>query len=82
MIDLGKLELLKEHGGKYTARCPVCAVGGGDERGMHLRIDKEGRFCCVVHSGPAGRLHRKEIFRLVGIKKERAPARIVWRLRK
>jgi|GEM_PF-1239311 len=66
-LDLSKLENVRElSNGKVEARCPACAEAGLDRQGNHLRIDSDGRFCCVVNAGKEGALHRQRIFALVG----------------
>jgi hypothetical protein len=70
-LDLPRLEKLRRRGDRFIARCPACAVTGGDRRGDHLVILPNGKFACVAHSGDAE--HRREIFVLVGIRGERQP---------
>jgi len=66
-IDIKRLENVKtKTGGKIIARCPACAVSGGDEKGEHLFVNTDGRFGCVVH--PGDKSHNKTIFALVGVK--------------
>ena len=67
VLDLGKLELVKNRGDKIIARCPACAKTGGDKAGEHLVIFPDGRFGCVVYSGERGVEHRRWIVRLVGV---------------
>lgn len=87
MIRVELLEQAKFAGsGSIIAKCPACAAVGADNQGNHLKVYKDGRFCCVVNPGPAGKFHRQEIFRLVGDKTslpERPPAvRMTIRVRK
>jgi len=72
-IDITRLEKVRRHGVKITARCPACAAEGGDKSGTHFFQSMEtGKFGCAKYPGDAE--HRREIFRLVGIKGERDPA--------
>lgn len=67
-LDVAKLEKVRElAGGILQARCPVCAEGGHDRTGEHLRIYPDGRFGCCVH--PKDGEHRKRVFALVGVRK-------------
>ena len=68
-LCLDKLEAVHKTGAKTIARCPACAEHGHDLSGDHLVIDAQGRFSCVVHSGPAGKEHRRRIFQLAGDRK-------------
>ncbi|MEY5019029.1 MAG: hypothetical protein RLZ22_117 [Verrucomicrobiota bacterium] len=71
-IDIARLEKVRRHGTKITARCPACAVEGGDKAGNHFFQNAEsGKFGCAKH--PGDKEHRREIFRLVGIRGERDP---------
>ena len=74
MLDLNKLEKVHRYGRRHIARCPACAEGGGDRKGEHLFIGKDGRFGCVQFPGPDGTQHRKRIFELVGIR-DKKPVR-------
>lgn len=66
-LDITKLENVREVGnGKIEARCPACAEAGLDRQGNHLRIDADGRFCCVVNPGKDGASHRKRVYTLAG----------------
>jgi hypothetical protein len=67
-LDISKLENVRTHGGKITARCPACAEAGHDQTRNHLIIGADGRFGCVVCPGasPDAREHRKRIFALCG----------------
>ena len=72
-LDITRLEKVRTLGGKITARCPACAASGHDRSGNHLFINtKTGQFGCAAM--PDDREHRREIFRLVGTRRERAPA--------
>jgi hypothetical protein len=67
MLDLSKINGLKEIGSKYTGQCPACAEKGKDTKGNHLFIDKKtGKFGCVVNPGKVGNKHRKRINELIG----------------
>ena len=64
-LDRSKLQNIRERpDGAFTARCPACAGTGGDAKGNHLIVFKDGRFACVAY--PGGKEHRSEIFQLVG----------------
>jgi hypothetical protein len=78
-IDIARLEKVRRHGRKITARCPACAAEGGDRAGNHFFQNTEsGQFGCAKHPGDTE--HRREIFRLVGITGERDPlAEREWR---
>jgi putative DNA primase/helicase len=65
-LDFSRLENVKEHGGKTTARCPVCAGAGGDKEGNHLVVMPDGKFGCIAFPGDAGSEHRKQIFAMSG----------------
>jgi hypothetical protein len=67
-LDITKLENVRTHGGKITARCPACAEAGHDQTRNHLIIQADERFGCVVYPGdsPDARQHRKRIFFLCG----------------
>jgi len=69
-LDISKLENVKQRGNNTIARCPACEEDGGDNKGEHLFINSEGRFGCVLYPQEEGKLHRKRIFELVGLKKE------------
>ena len=64
-LDLSKLQNVKKAAhGKSTARCPACAVGGGDEKGNHLVLYADGKYGCVAN--PDDKAHRQEIYALAG----------------
>ena len=68
MLDLSKLENVKQRGGKTIAACPACRSAGGDKKGNHLFIkslDGSGKYGCVLCCCT------KEIFALVGIRENR-----------
>jgi hypothetical protein len=69
-LNIEKLENVNYQDKRIIARCPACAEYGNDNKGDHLSIDKEGRFCCAVYTGDEGAEHRKRIFALVGEGKE------------
>lgn len=72
-IDINRLEKVRRLSTKITARCPACASTGGDKSGTHFFQNAEtGKFGCAAF--PSDAEHRREIFRLVGIKSERDPA--------
>lgn len=52
--------------GGFQAQCPACAAEGGDQKGEHLRIFKDGRYGCALEQGESGHKHRQEIHRLAG----------------
>lgn len=53
-----------------VGRCPACAAAGNDRRGDHFFLSiATGKFGCGAFPGDSE--HRREIFRLVGIKSER-----------
>ena len=71
-LDLQRVKVSRRLGnGTVLARCPACAAGGQDRKGEHLVIYPDGRFGCVLHPGPAGTQHRKQIFEAVGERKRR-----------
>jgi len=72
MLDLNKLEKVRQCGSKRIARCPACAEVGGDRKGEHLFIREDGRFGCVQFPGPDGNQHRKRIFELAGIRDKKS----------
>ncbi|MBK1835673.1 hypothetical protein [Roseibacillus ishigakijimensis] len=67
-LDLSLLEKARHTNGKTIARCPACAAKGCDRKGEHLVIQPNGKFGCAKYSGDHE--HRREIFRLVGIKSD------------
>ena len=75
-IDLKKLENVHESGEKVTARCPACAQDGGDVKGEHLVVFKDGKFGCVAY--PKDKEHNRAIFKLAGTsdKPARQPMKI------
>ncbi len=74
MIDESRLENVKQQpDGTTTARCPACAADGHDKSGDHLSIDRDGKYTCVMHQGPAGADHRKRIFQMVGMSENEHP---------
>lgn len=75
MIDIAKLENVRERGGKTIARCPACAEDGGDKTGNHLVIFEEGRFGCAAFPGDPE--HRKRIYALVGKREEPGPTQFL-----
>jgi hypothetical protein len=71
-IDHTRLEKLRKSGRKITARCPACAADDGDKSGVHFFQNTEtGQFGCAKF--PGDKEHRRDIFRLVGIRGERDP---------
>jgi hypothetical protein len=71
-IDITLLEKLRQRGDRMVARCPACAIEGGDRRGDHLFVNLATRqWGCAARSGDHA--HRQEIFAQVGIKGERPP---------
>ncbi|MEI7910304.1 MAG: hypothetical protein WCK77_11760 [Verrucomicrobiota bacterium] len=81
-LDISRLEKARCRDTKITARCPACAADGRDKSGVHLFINlKSNQFGCAAH--PGDKAHRCEIFRLVGIHRERDPAKErQWRKRR
>lgn len=77
-LDIKKLRGVKEEpGGKIIAQCPACAEEGGDTSECnHLIIYPDGRFGCVLYPGSEGSDHRKEIFRLVGLRDDERPLKV------
>jgi hypothetical protein len=66
-LDPARLENVKRRGdGSIIAACPPCRLLGSDKSGNHLLIQPSGKFGCATH--PDDPEHRKEIFRLAGIK--------------
>ncbi len=53
-LNIEKLENVNHQDKRIIARCPACAEYGNDNKGDHLSIDKEGRFCCAVYTGEFG----------------------------
>lgn len=69
-IDTTRIEKARKTDTTITGRCPACAASGGDRRGVHFFLNlTDGKFGCSAHQGDSE--HRREIFRLVGIKGER-----------
>lgn len=67
MLDVSKLENVKERKGGTVARCPACFENGEDKTGDHLMVYANGKFGCIAFAGRAGVDHRKRIHALVGI---------------
>jgi hypothetical protein len=67
-LDVSKLTKVRERKGKTVARCPACALSGGDRKCEHLVINEDGRFGCVVYPGrgPDAKAHRRRIFEICG----------------
>lgn len=86
MLDLEKLEHVRQTGGKIIARCPACREAGADRKGEHLAYWPEtGKFACSAHAGD--REHRREIWRLAGVREDErreprrpSPAKLALRL--
>lgn len=70
-IDLTRLERVRHHADKITARCPACAAAGNDRTGEHLVILPSGKFGCGACPGDHD--HRRQIFAAAGIKGDRRP---------
>ncbi len=71
-IDTTRLEKVRQTGNKTVARCPACAATGGDRSGVHFFLNTaDGKFGCSAFQKDTE--HRREIFRLIGIKGERQP---------
>lgn len=64
-LDISKLVNHKPSGGgKATAQCPVCALGGSDLKGKnHLVLFSSGAYGCAVDNSPE---HSKAIWKLAG----------------
>ena len=64
-IDQSKLKkLVRKADGKVTAQCPACAADGGDAKGEHLVLFKDGRFGCVLYE--KDKEHNRKILKLAG----------------
>lgn len=63
MIDLTKLECVKQSGANMTARCPVCAAQGMDKSGNHLIVYPDGKFGCALNPGDSA--HRSGIAQIL-----------------
>jgi hypothetical protein len=69
-LDVKRLEKVRELSDRVVqARCPACAESGGDKKGEHLRVYRDGRYGCCVH--PKDREHRRRIHALAGDKTPR-----------
>lgn len=69
MLDLNRLEKVKERGDKVTAACPVCRADGRDKKGVHLYYNQASeKFGCIAHQGDES--HNKAIWAYAGITKE------------
>lgn len=65
IIDLEKLENLKQDSDGWTAACPFCRqVEGRDRTGNHLKVFRSGKFSCIV--APSDKEHNAGILQLVG----------------
>jgi len=73
MLDLAKLENVRQSAGKITARCPACHEADGDRAGNHLACWPEsGKFACAAHAGD--KAHRRRIWQLAGLPDPDRPA--------
>ena len=64
-IDQSKLKhVVRKADGKIAAQCPACAAEGGDAKGKHLVVFKDGKFGCVLYE--KDKTHNRTILRLVG----------------
>jgi hypothetical protein len=71
-IDTTRLEKMRQTGNKVVARCPACAATGGDRSGNHFFYNTtDGKFGCSAFQKDTE--HRREIFRLIGVRGERQP---------
>lgn len=65
IIDLEKLENLKQDSDGWTAACPFCRqIEGRDRTGNHLKVFRSGKFSCIV--APSDKEHNAGILQLVG----------------
>lgn len=71
MLDLSKLENIKQHGYKIIAACPACRAEHHDRAGDHLAIFagddgmfENGKYICIKHENDSD--HSREIFALIG----------------
>lgn len=72
-LDPARLEnVQRREDGSIIAACPACRASGSDKSGNHLKIEQSGKFGCAANPGDGE--HRKEIFRLAGIKTTQKPA--------
>lgn len=71
MLDISKLQNVKQRGDKIIAACPACRADGSDKKGNHLYYKPGAFFGCAAHQGDS--LHRKDIFALVGVIEELTP---------
>lgn len=66
MLDVAKLENVRQSAGKLTARCPACHEAGADRKGQHLACWPEsGKFACAAH--PGDKAHQQRIWHLAGL---------------
>ena len=74
-LDTSKLENVKRQSSIVTARCPACAEEGHDNKAEHLFIGQDGRYGCVRYPGKSSQsvVHRKRIFKLVGMRDSGGP---------
>ena len=64
-IDQNKLKnVVRKGDGKIAAQCPACAADGGDAKGEHLVVFKDGKFGCVLYE--KDKAHNKLILKLAG----------------
>jgi 5S rRNA maturation endonuclease (ribonuclease M5) len=62
IIDLEKIEGIRQNGIDFIGRCPVCALEGRDRSKNHLSILSSGKYNCIADSS-----HNKGIYQLIGI---------------
>ncbi len=71
-IDLTRLLKVRRTGSKVVAQCPACHAAGNDRSGEHFYLNAAtGKWGCGCLPGDTE--HRREIFRLIGIRGERRP---------
>ena len=64
-LDQSKLKnVVRKGDGKITAQCPACAADGGDAKGEHLVVFRDGKFGCVLYE--KDKAHNKLILKLAG----------------
>lgn len=82
MLDLTRIENLRQRGNKATGACPACRAEGRDKKGNHFFCNTETeQFGCAAYQGDQA--HRQAIFSHIGVVTEPTPEqRQEWSKRK
>ena len=70
IIDVSKLENVRQDSDGFTAACPFCRSNNSDRTGNHLKVFRSGKFSCII--APSDREHNAGILQLVGTESDGA----------